>query len=619
MNLPLQDHPLSQTNAQPVVNKKIITAGSRRFVLTMSYRHGEHDQADAPDIPALLARVSADATDHQALFQLGLAYRRLDRFTDSVDAFSRAIAIHAEEAAYHLQLGRSCLALQQFTEALSHCREALRLDPQNAGALVASGLACKELNLPNQALGHFHAALKIDPALVRAYVGVGQTYSQMGWHDKALRCLERAERLLPDNAWIQTEIGHALEQAERFEEAIARFERAIALDDTYAAAHASLSTTLVVMGRLPEAMVHARRAVDLWSGALAHLINSLVQTGQPVPAEIITQAETILADTNEREPRVREPLLYAMARYYDRAADYGRAMALLGEGGRLVRQRQRSPYSADQAERAVDRIIEVFSKKNIRRLSAGGIFDNTPIFVLGMMRSGTTLVEQILSSHPLVHGAGELPFLRNLCANFDARLGRAFPENFLEMSKEVSGFLGRQYLLRLRALAPEAERIVDKMPANYELIGAIKCLLPKATIIHCRRNPLDTCLSNFQQLFAAPHPATYDLTDLGRFYCGYSRLMEHWRRLFGESIHEVVYEELIANPEAEARRLLAASGLPYDEACLSFFRQERPVRTASYFQVRRPLHRESVGKWQRYQPYIEELIHALAPCLEDKG
>lgn len=573
----------------PKVNTKIITAGSRQFVITTSTTLGP-GQANEADIPALLAHVAADPTDHRALSLLGRAYLSADRFTEAGDAFTRALAINPGEASYHLHLGRSCLGLWQCSEAMRHCREALNLDPQCAEAYLVMGSSCQELDRFHEAIGHFHAALKIDAALARAYVGVGHCYSEMGWHDKALRCLERAERLQPDSAWMQTEIGRVLEHAERFEEAIARFHAAIAQDETFGPAHAALSTTLVVLGRFPEAMRHAEQAVALGPGHLANPINALVQTGQPVPAETITRAEQMLADAKEGNP-------------------------LLTEGGTLVRQRQGRAYSAEQADAMVDRLIATFSDETVRRLSGGGLADATPIFVLGMMRSGTTLVEQILSSHPLDHGAGELNFLRQLCTHFDSGAGRSFPENFLEMGPEACGFLGSQYVQHLRALAPEATHIVDKMPANYSLIGAIRCLLPKATIIHCRRHPVDTCLSYFQQLYASPHPETYSLEDPGRSYCAYSRLMEHWRALFADSIHEVVHEELVATPEAEARKLFSACGLPFIDDCLSFFRQERPVRTASSFQVRRPVYRDSSGKWQRYQPYIEELIQTLAPCL----
>lgn len=593
------------------MKKRIITVNSRDFVITQS-----RGAAREADLPALQSRIAADARDHNALSLLGRAYFDMGKLDDAVDALTLAIEINADEASYHNQLGQCFYALKNSAEAMRHALEALRLDNRFAEAHLTAGFALIEMKKPREAVAHFNAALKINPVFHDAYIGIGRSYSLMGWHDKALRCMERARKLRPDDSMIHVVIGEVLESAKRYEEAIACFRTALELDAENASTHVGLADTLVVMGKLKESITHTKRAVELNPGNLAQLINSLVQSGHEVDEETLELAEKMLDDPKSNELGAVEGFMFALARYYDKAGNYGRSIALLKEGGKRVKQRKNIAYSAAETDKATDRIIEVFTEENIRRLSRGGLSDDTPIFVLGMMRSGTTLVEQILSSHPQVHGAGELSFMQHLCERFDARFGKPFPENFWEMNEASCNFLARQYLQYLRVLAPESKYIVDKMPHNFRFIGAIKSMLPNARIIHCVRNPIDTCLSGYQQLFAADHPQTYDLGDLGHYYCAYSRLMRHWNTLFADSIHDVVYEELVSNPEAGTRKLLDACGLPFDEACLSFFSQERPVATASYFQVRHPVYRDSVEKWKRYEPYIGELIQSLSPCLE---
>jgi hypothetical protein len=230
-----------------------------------------------------------------------------------------------------------------------------------------------------------------------------------------------------------------------------------------------------------------------------------------------------------------------------------------------------------------------------------------------MMRSGTSLVEQILASHPRVFGAGELPDVGLLLKELPQRLGTAqeYPECASLLDAPISRSLAEKYLAKLRHLGGQAARVVDKMPFNYLRLGLIAALFPVAKIIHCRRDPLDTCLSCYFQNFSGSHPYTFDLSDLGYYYREYQRLSAHWTNVLPLKVFDLNYESLTADLENESRRLLDFCGLDWDDRCLRFNETQRVVRTSSVLQVRQPIYRNSIGKWKQYEAHLQPLIEAL--------
>jgi hypothetical protein len=262
-----------------------------------------------------------------------------------------------------------------------------------------------------------------------------------------------------------------------------------------------------------------------------------------------------------------------------------------------------------------DEIKQAFSAENIERLSGEGVSDSTPIFVLGMPRSGTTLTEQIIASHPDVYGAGELHYLLEISQR--AVAGAAFPSNLRQLDRELLTAWGQEYLSALKRHAPEAARITDKMPQNFQMLGLIHLMLPNAKIIHVKRNPVDTCLSCFTMHFAAKSVKySYDLTELAHFYVGYAELMEHWRNVLPENAFlEVQYEDVIQDVEGQARRLIDYCGLEWDNACIAFHENKRVVRTASVAQVRKPVYKSSVERWRRYEKHLGPLLDALGDLI----
>jgi hypothetical protein len=246
----------------------------------------------------------------------------------------------------------------------------------------------------------------------------------------------------------------------------------------------------------------------------------------------------------------------------------------------------------------------------MNRLRGSGIPSEVPVFVVGMPRSGTTLVEQIIASAPGVLGAGELPFFKRALAAKAKSL--AYPDSALSWQKSELAAIGSSYVGALRRLSSSAERITDKLPGNFLYLGAIHLALPRAPIVHVRRDPLDTCFSCFTTLFKEDIAYTYDLGELGRYYRAYEKLMRHWLGVLPEHhVLEVQYEDLVSDFERQARRIVAHCGLKWDDACLSFHRTERPVATASVAQVRQPLYANSVARWLDYEEFLAPLFAAL--------
>ncbi|HEY8016978.1 MAG TPA: sulfotransferase, partial [Dongiaceae bacterium] len=309
----------------------------------------------------------------------------------------------------------------------------------------------------------------------------------------------------------------------------------------------------------------------------------------------IEEMEILAAGADRLDDEARISLHFALGKAYEDCGESGKAFHHYLEGN--DRKRRAIPYDEQAVLAAMARTERDFSASFMEGEAGRGDPSELPIFILGMPRSGSTLIEQILASHPDVHGGDERP---------------DFPELLDRYGDAGFRALGAAYVERSRALAPTAARITDKLPGNFRHAGAIHLALPKARIIHSRRDPADTCLSCFTKLFRGEQAYTYDLGELGRYYRVYDRLMAHWRAVLPGSVFlEVDYEELVAEPEAQTRRLLAHCGLAWDPACLAFHETRRAVRTASAVQVRQPLYQRSIGRWRLYGPLLVPLLSEL--------
>lgn len=269
-------------------------------------------------------------------------------------------------------------------------------------------------------------------------------------------------------------------------------------------------------------------------------------------------------------------------------------------------------YSLEEDKEFFSCIKEMFSAELFKKHSNSGTDNNAPIFILGMPRSGTTLTEQILSSHQMVYGAGELPDIRKLLSQMcGAGEYKKFPKLVGSLGNDDLSRIGSEYIKGLRKRNSSAEHITDKMPHNFLHVGMIRLMLPNAKIIHCKRDPIDNCLSIFKQNFGGVHKYAYDLAELGGYHLLYQDLMEHWNKVLPGFVFELQYEDMVADQEGMTRKLLEFCGLPWDDNCLQFHKSERTVKTASYTQVRKKIYSDSVQLWKRYEQELQPLISAL--------
>jgi hypothetical protein len=307
-------------------------------------------------------------------------------------------------------------------------------------------------------------------------------------------------------------------------------------------------------------------------------------------------------------------LRFAADKLYDELGEYQKAFLHYSRGNGIV-----ATGTHEQALAAeFQAIMDTFDAPGYRSWPRASNRSRKPVFIVGMPRSGTTLVEQILSSHPLVYGAGELPYIRNLCTTMHELTGTGmhYPACMAAITRSGLDKLADRYLHQVEVLSPEAVRITDKMPHNFMHLGLISLLFPEAAIIHVKRNPLDTCLSCFFQYFSSGHEYSYDLKNLGNHYRQYRLLMERWKNMLNLPIFELEYEDLIANPEAVSRKLIEFCGLPWDDNCLAHHKEDQIARTASYAQVRKPIYNSSCERWKNYAPFMGPLIDALGDAAE---
>ncbi len=427
------------------------------------------------------------------------------------------------------------------------------------------------------AVAEFQAAMRLGPRDLRFRLGLANAHRLGGDPESGVAVVEAAVRELGDSAWLQVLIGDLK----------------------------------VALGAFAAAAAHYRAALAHDPGEVNALLG-LSRLDDATPRDDLEpRIEARLADPGLAED-ARIGLLFAHANLLDRAGRYDAAFAVFSEAN--ARKRGRTPFDPVAQAEAFAAVEHGFTAAFLSAAKDWGAPSETPIFVLGMPRSGTTLVERILGAHPEVQATGELPYVLRLVQDWPDLIAgeRRYPSEVSKLGPEDCAALGRRYLDKLRALAPGAVHVVDKNPFNFEHLGLISLILPRARIVHCRRDAMDVCASNFTALYQGNQAAfSYDPADLAGYYRCYEKLMAHWRAVLPRPFLEVSYEALVADPEAETRRLLDFCTLPWDDRCLVFQDHVGAVLTASDVQVRRPITAAAIGKWRRFGTALEPLRDAL--------
>jgi len=495
-------------------------------------------------------------------------------------------------------------------EAETLYRQILRVEPNNQDALHFLGVLAQQIGKNEIAVELISRALSYRPDYAEAHYNLGIALYALGKTDAAAASYRQALVLKRGYVEAHYNLGMALKDCGKLDEAVNSFRQALTLKPDYAEAQHNLGVTFSELGKLDEAVSCYKKTLSL-KPDYVRAFKGLAQIVKYTEIDAVILAMEDFYNKKERLPVAdRIDLGFALGKVYEDLGSCDKSFDFILEANRLKRGSYR--YSTQIDQDLFARIKQVFSPDFFTLHHGSGDQEGAPIFVVGMPRSGTSLVEQILSSHPLVFGAGELDILRNATQNICAEhSGAPFPECMLNLDRDAFAEIGSVYIKKTRAYAPRAEHITDKMPNNFLRVGLIKAILPNAKIIHCMRNPMDNCFSIFKTDFTVTHGYAYDMVELGRYYNLYQDLMAHWEKVLPGFIYSITYEEVVSDLRNQTERLLAFCGLPWDEACLAFHKTERRVSTASLAQVRQPIYRDSVELWKRYERQLEPLRQAI--------
>ena len=560
--------------------------------------------------------VAADPAFVQAHSNRGNALQRLKRFADAEACYRRAIELAPKFPDAWNNLGTCLRELKRSDDAIAAYRSALELRPNDPETLDNLALALKDLEKYEEAAATLRAALAIEQRSDKIHLHYGSVLIDQHKIDEAAAATERALALNPNSHDAVNLLGRVAFERGELEPALAHYRRALSLKPDLADAYNNMGNVLKELGQLGEAQQAYLEALELdpkVSGVYVNLADSKkFKPGDPH----IDAMEALAAQTDGLSKTDRMQLDFALSKAYADLKEHHRSFEHLLKG--TAAKRSMIEYDEAAALSLFDRLERTFTPQLIRAKSGGGDASAVPIFVLGMPRSGTTLVEQILASHPKVHGAGELNTLNDVVLTVRGPDGNTlpYPEFMPSLDPPALKQIGARYVALLHELAAKdgqvGERISDKMPSNYYFVGLIHLALPNARIIHTVRDPVDTCISCFSKLFTAEQNHTYDLGELGRYYRRYERLMAHWRRVLPKGrMLEVRYEDVVADLDGQARRIIDYCGLPWDDRCLAFHETDRPVRTASATQVRQPIYNSAVGRWKVYEEFLGPLLKEL--------
>jgi tetratricopeptide (TPR) repeat protein len=550
-----------------------------------------------------------DRKNVAALHQLGIVLFQKGGLSEAVALLQQAAAITPENEHIWNNLGVMFERAGQFEEALRHFDRAVGLKPTLTGAFFNRGNVLRALGRWNEAAESFKRAIELDPKHAEAMHNLGALLKEDSQREKAAELFRKVIALRPDIVDAHVNLGSVLQGMGDVDAALEQFRKAQELQPGFPDAVAGEASILEHRGEIDKAcellLPHIRKEkvdpdVALIFANLARILN---QQEQAVDALRRTLENKHLLLSK------RKAALFGLGRLLDALKRFDEAFAAYDEANK-TRPR---PFDVEAYFDFSDRVMKVCSAEFLREAPRATNESQLPLLVVGMARSGTSLVEQILASHPLVFGAGELPDIDQLALSLPGILKtqQPYPECVAEITMEGLDDIAGKYLRHLRSFSKTAQRVVDKMPGNFMHLGIFELMFPRARVIHIQRNCYDNCLSCYFQNFNTGHEYTYDLRSLGRVYRKYEQVAGHWAAVSSLPILQVKYEELVENQEEQTRRLLDFCGLEWDDRCLRFHETRRVVRTASYDQVRQPLYKRSAGRWRHYEKFLDPLKEGL--------
>ena len=468
-----------------------------------------------------------------------------------------------------------------------------------------------------QAESLYRQVLRADPRQADALNLLGVIANQTGKPEIGIDLIRQAIAIQPSEAEFHHNLAAAHKAVGEVAAAIAEHRLALRLKPDHVGAHVYLSDALMEQGDLAEALEHSREALRLQpDSALAYCtLGELAGFGQGAFTDADIERMQALVLSGRQSPHDASLLYFTLGAHWEKKQAHDEAFRCYAQANALKREvyhQKNKAFDPRQHRQLIDNLIAVFTPEFFERTRRFGSDSEIPLFVVGMVRSGTSLVEQILASHPLAFGVGELKDIDQIAGALPARLNVAasYPACLAHLDPASAKTMAYRYLQRLAHLTGEAIRVIDKMPHNYLHLGLIAVLFPRTRIIHCRRDPMDVCASAYFQNFKWL-PYASSMEEIGFYHRQYERLMAHWRQVLPVPMQDVVYEEMVADQEAVSRKLVAFCGLDWDERCLQFHKSARVVQTASKLQVRQPIYTRSVARWQRFEAHLQPLKDAL--------
>jgi len=543
--------------------------------------HAEQQQARGhlAESEQIYRRVINTSPDfHSAYHGLGLLAYKVGKPALAVDLISHAIILDNTIAIYHCNLCEMLRQQGRLDEAISAGRQAVALAPDDTHAFYNLGLVQADCKDWSAAVESYQRVLALNPGHGLASNNLGAALEVIGKTEEALEAYTRAVAINPQHAEAQNNQGAIFIERGNLDEARQCFSAAIAAKPDFVDAHHNLSS------------LKSYTLDDPHFKALEALANH----AQKLP------------------PDARIQLNFAIGKALEDIGEYDRAFAAYDRGNRL--KFSSLTYNEARADAVLERIETLFDNTLFETHPGSGIEDATPVFIVGMPRSGTTLIEQILASHASMYGAGELKDLHEIITNSVPHTpeGRFLEHRRPGLREFDFKAIANAYLQRIRARNTQTLHITDKMPANFFYIGFIYLMFPRARIIHAMRDPMDSCFSCFSRLFNETMDFAYHLQTLGNYYVRYRQLMEHWQTVLPAGhILEVHYEDIVADVESQTRRMLEYIDLPWDDACLEFYKNKRQVKTASVAQVRQPIYSTSVARWQHFSKHLDPLMNIV--------
>ena len=556
-----------------------------------------------------LKAISLNPAYAKAYSNLGYVQRQLNKLDASIDSYRKAIKYAPDVPEIFYNLGVSLLQ-KGIPDEAEHCQlKALQLRENYSEAWEGLGSIQLYRDDSKKAINSFKQALVCDPKSVTALCGLAKSLSMQGLHGQALKNIEQALLLQPDHIEARLTQGNIFVSVGKLDEALESC-------NTILKQSPKSKSALLLAASIYEKKAQPEKAYTYLEPLLAEPCSNveavLCFASISKAIDRVDDAILMMQDTLEHNPQLqasyRRHLYFALGKAHDSLKNYAAAFDCYKSGNQL----KNTNFSISSFKAMIDANIRIFDEAFLAKHSLQSSSER-PVFILGMPRSGTSLVEQIISSHPQVFGAGELNNINDITTGAATSLGseKTYPECLTEAGEKDLSLFAKSYIDYLDGLDPDVLRVTDKMPSNYLHIGLIHTLFPKAHIIHCMRDPLDTCLSCYFQDFGGNHPWIYDLENIAYVYKEYKRMMSYWQNELGISIHNVRYEELVENQEKISKELISYIGLDWDEQCMQFHKNKRFIWTASYDQVRQPMYKKSTARWKNYKQQLSPVINIL--------